>query len=323
MLASGQCFEMDDGTYALLSLSSWAIAAGLMKTEQQPVGAGAPNRSLYRGQGVALLTQHGKERVIAPVLAAAVGCLVERVTGYDTDLLGTFTRDIPRPGTRLEAARAKARIGMNLSGRSLGLGSEGSFGLDPYAGMFPWNVELVLFIDDALGIEVIGVAQGKANSAQLLSADWGEIEAFARTVGFPEHHLVLRPEGPADTRIRKGVSDWPELKDTYAWAASQSVSGKVFMEVDLRAYANPVRLTLISQAAADLGRRLGSLCPICNAPGFWVIESLPGLLCQACRSPTRQIRAEIHGCLKCEYRVTREHTDREYADPGQCDVCNP
>ncbi len=294
-----------------------------MKTEQQPVGADAPHRSLYRGQGVALLTQHGKEQVIAPALAAAVGCLVERVAGYDTDLLGTFTRDIPRPGTPLEAARAKARIGMNLSGRSLGLGSEGSFGLDPHVGMFPWNVEVLLFIDDLRGIEVIGVAQGKANSAQLLSTDRAEVEAFARAVGFPEHHLVLRPEGPADTRIRKGISDWPGLKDAYAWAVSQSVSGKVFAEVDLRAYANPVRLTHIRQAAEDLGRRLGSLCPICNTPGFWVVESLPGLPCEACRSPTRQIRAEIHGCLKCQHRVTREYIDREYADPGQCDVCNP
>ena len=102
----------------------------------------------YAGQRVALLTQHGKERGLAPVLAAALGCRVERVAGYDTDLLGTFARDIPRAGTQIEAARKKARLGMQLAGLPLGLASEGSFGPDPMLGMFPWNVEFLIFIDE-------------------------------------------------------------------------------------------------------------------------------------------------------------------------------
>ena len=79
----------------------------------------------YRGRRVALLTRHGKERALAPVLEPALGCRVERVGGYDTDQLGTFTREIPRAGTQLEAARRKARIGMELAGLPLGLASEG------------------------------------------------------------------------------------------------------------------------------------------------------------------------------------------------------
>ena len=113
--------------------------------------------SIYAESRVALLTQHGKEGVIASVLDAALGCRVERVMGYDTDLLGTFTRDIPRAGMQLEAGRKKARIGMELSGLSLGLASEGSFGPDPMVGMFPWNVEFLIFIDDERGLEVVGV----------------------------------------------------------------------------------------------------------------------------------------------------------------------
>ena len=85
----------------------------------------------YPGRQVALLTQHGKERVIAAALEPALGCRVERVAGYDTDLLGTFTRDIPREGTKLEAARKKARLGMELAGLPLGIASEGAFGPDP------------------------------------------------------------------------------------------------------------------------------------------------------------------------------------------------
>ena len=79
----------------------------------------------YLGRRAAFLTQHGKERVVAPTLEAALGCKVSLVTGYDTDLLGTFTRDIARAGSQIEAARKKARIGMELAGLPLGLASEG------------------------------------------------------------------------------------------------------------------------------------------------------------------------------------------------------
>lgn len=90
-----------------------------------------PCPNLYVDRRVALLTQHGKEAVLGEVLGEALACKVERIEGFDTDTLGTFTRDIARVGNQLEAARRKARIGMQLSGLPIGLASEGSFGPDP------------------------------------------------------------------------------------------------------------------------------------------------------------------------------------------------
>ena len=279
--------------------------------------------SIYAESRVALLTQHGKEGVIAPVLDAALGCRVERVTGYDTDILGTFTRDIPRAGMQLEAARKKARIGMQLSGLSLGLASEGSFGPDPFAGMFPWNVEFLIFLDDERGLEVVGVAQGKANFSHLLTDDWAAVAAYAKQAGFPAHHLALRPESEDDPRIRKGIAAWAELETAFAWARSAAANGRVCVETDLRAHANPTRMDNIRLAAEDLVKKLHSLCPDCGTPGFWIVERVAGLPCEACGAPTRETRAEIIGCLKCAHRETRERADRQYADPGRCDYCNP
>ena len=50
-------------------------------------------------------------------------------------------------------------MGMTLSGLPVGLASEGSFGPDPFTGMFPgmWKC---WWLDDHLGIEVVGMAQG-------------------------------------------------------------------------------------------------------------------------------------------------------------------
>ena len=277
----------------------------------------------YLGRRVAFLTQHGKEKVVAPALEAMLGCKVSHVTGYDTDLLGTFTRDIPRIGTQREAARRKARIGMELSGLPLGLASEGSFGPDPMTGMFAWNVELLVFIDDERGIEVTGVAQGKTNFSHLLTTDWAAAESFARQAGFPAHYLVVRPESEDDPRMRKGIAAWVALEAAFAWALAASASGRVFVETDMRAHANPTRMDNIRLATEDLVKKLCSLCPACSTPGFWIVERVTGLPCEACGAPTRETRAEVHGCLKCAHRLTRERTDRQSADPGRCDYCNP
>lgn len=279
--------------------------------------------SCYHDQRFALLTQHGKESLIAPVLGTAIGCRVERVTGYDTDLLGTFTRETPRVGSQIEAARKKARIGMELSGLAFGLASEGSFGADPYAGMIPWNMEILLFIDDEHEFQVVGVADGKANFSHLLTADWTEAEKFARQSQFPSHHMVVRPESEENHHIRKGIATWTALKTAFAQAQQQAANAQVFLETDVRAHANPTRQEIIRLAAEDLAKKLNSLCPACGLPGFWLVERVKGLPCESCGTPTRETCAEIYGCVKCTHRLRHENPEPQYADQGRCDYCNP
>jgi Zn ribbon nucleic-acid-binding protein len=295
----------------------------MIAKEGEVIPMASENGFLYRGRKIALLTQHGKERVIAPVLGPALGCQVERVAGYDTDLLGTFTRDIPRAGTQIEAARKKARTGMSLSGLSIGIASEGSFGPDPFAGVFPWNLEILIFIDDERDIEICGAAQGKANFSHSLASGWSEAESFAREAGFPGQHLVVRPEGEIDPRIRKGIASWKDLENAFEWASGQSKTGQVFLETDGRAHANPVRMENIRLASEDLLRKILSACPACNAPGFWVVDRIPGLPCRNCGGGTQDFLADVYGCIKCGHRARQERSDWKYADPLHCDYCNP
>ena len=277
----------------------------------------------YSGQRIALLTQHGKERVIAPVLEPALGCQVQLVSDFDTDQLGSFTRDIPRPGSQLEAARRKARIGMERSGLSIGLASEGSFGPDPLTGLFPWNVELLVLIDDLQGIEIVGMAQGEAQSGHLLTGDWDEARAFAATEDFPAHQLVLRPQHQDDQRLHKGIADWDRLRSCFEDCKAQAGNGLVFLETDLRAFANPSRMSRIGEAASDLLRRLQSRCPACDRPGYWVTERQAGLPCEACGEPTAIYRVEIWHCPSCTHRAVVPRTDRTSVGPQHCQHCNP
>ncbi|WP_232027566.1 DUF6671 family protein [Acidithiobacillus ferridurans] len=271
---------------------------------------------------MALLTQHGKEKVVTPILASAIGCEVTLVTGFDTDQLGTFTRDIPRAGTQIEAARKKARIGMELAHLPLGLASEGSFGPDPFTGLFSLNVEMVVWIDDTLGIEVVGVASGRTNFSHLLAANWEQAEAFARAIDFPEHGIVVRPRHEDDSRIRKGIADWESLREAFFWACGEADNGCVFLETDVRAHMNPMRMEIIASATRDLADKLATPCPVCNTPGFDIVERVPGLPCEGCGAPTRDTRADIHRCGRCGHQVALERLEKA-APAGHCDWCNP
>jgi hypothetical protein len=187
------------------------VNRNLLQQTNQTSGRQQPKIGDYRNQHVALLTQHGKEGVISPVLAKLLGCHVEKVEGFDTDLLGTFSRDMAREGSQLDAARKKARIGMDLSGHYIGVASEGSFGTDPFTGMLPWNSELLIWIDDRLGIEIVTTSASKTNFSHRLVDSWEEAEDFARSVGFPEHRLVVRPADKKHSEFRKGLADWVSL----------------------------------------------------------------------------------------------------------------
>ena len=168
-----------------------------------------------------------------------------------------------------------------------------------------------------------GVAQGKANFSHLLTDDWAAAAAYVRQAGFPAHHLVVRPEGEDDPRMRKGIATWVALEAAFVWALAASASVRVFVETDLRAHANPTRMDNIRLADEYLVKKLCSLCPACSTPGFWIVGRVAGLPCADCGALTREIRAEVHGCPKCAHRLTRERTDRHSADPGRCDYCNP
>ena len=279
--------------------------------------------SFFEGQKIALLTQHGKERVIAPVLEPLLHCQIQHVSDYDTDQLGSFSREIARPGSQLDAARRKAQIGMERSGLALGIASEGSFGPDPFTGMFLWNIEMVVLLDARHNLEIVGIAQGQARSADKLVSNWEAAATFASLAGFPEHHMMLRPDHADDPRVRKGIADWKTLEQQFTEVLAQASSGQVFIESDLRAHANPTRLENIRLATIDLGKRMSSHCPQCAMPGYGPIKAITGLPCAHCHRPTSLARGEQWHCGRCNHAETIWRSDAKEADPRHCDYCNP
>jgi len=277
----------------------------------------------YEGCPIAFLTQHGKQDLVREPLEAALGCHLVHTDGYDTDQLGTFTRELTRAGSQLDAARKKAEIGMALTGASVGMASEGSFGPDPYGAFMPWNTEVVLWLDRGSGLEVTGFAHSPAQSLHRMVSSLPELERFAAEAGFPEHQLVLRPDHPEHPAMHKGLRDHEALTKAFHLAQALSAHGGVFVENDLRAFANPTRQKTILQATDQLIQKLLSLCPNCATPGYWLSEQIPGLPCRDCGQLTRLAKAEIWRCPKCPHEEQRTHHKPTWADPARCDFCNP
>jgi hypothetical protein len=272
---------------------------------------------------VGFLTQHGKEDIVSAILEPAMGFQIERVPGFDTDSLGTFTREIPRRGTQQQAAQVKAKLAVKLSRTELGLGSEGSFGRDPVSGLIPWNIEALCLYDKRNHLSIYGWASGPSPHAHGEAHTWAELVSIAERVGFPSQHLVLRQHKEDRQHVRKGIDDWAMLRETFHNIISSTGTTSVFAECDLRAFCSPSRRETIKKAAWNLSERLKSICDKCGAPGFWKKNIIPGRKCRLCGEPTDLPMAEVWWCLHCHNRETRAIEGHKFANPGQCAFCNP
>lgn len=276
-------------------------------------GTGTPE-----GVPVLLATRHGKERVIAPLLWP-LGMTVVTVD-VDTDRFGTFSGEVPRVGSALDAARAKIEAAFACCPNvSRALASEGSFGPHPVSPWLPWAQELVLYRDRDSDLEVCGEDSGTAtNHASARCASPEEGLAFARRCGFPEHGVIVMPDD--GVQPLKDLADESSLRA--ALAQLLSAQEAVTLVTDMRAHRNPTRMAAIGRATQDLVQRLRTPCPHCARPGFGLSGHERGLPCAACGAPTRRYRAQILRCAGCGH-TARRVLALALADPGDCDWCNP
>jgi hypothetical protein len=277
-----------------------------------------------------LATRHGKLGLIAPALARVGYAL--RTVDVDTDTLGTFSGEVPRPGAPRDVAVAKARLAMVAAGVGVGVASEGTVGPSPLVPFANADIELVVLVDDTLGIAVVGRHIG--HELRVIGEDVtpGQLarpgaidDLFARAgVGGPDgHHLIVRPAAGAPDPVVKAVGDRDVLSAAVVRCADASPDGRARIETDLRAHLCPSRRPAIVAAADDLARRLASRCPACASPGWGVVRALPGRPCADCGVPTRAPRADVEACVACEEERERPRPDVTPVDPAQCDRCNP
>jgi hypothetical protein len=285
------------------------------------------NQSLFTNRVAVLATMHQKERVIAPILAKEFGIKVTILEDFNTDLFGTFTREIKRLGTQIEAARFKAEKVLELTGESLALASEGSFAPHPSFPYISSNREIVILIDKQNNLEIIGeeFSTDTNHNYQTISS-LEEAFNFTQKVGFPEHGvIVMTEENPQDSKgVFKGITTEAQLVEAVNFTLANSPTGTAHIETDMRAMYNPTRMKNIEKATLNLISKIKSVCPQCSTPGFEITQRVQGLPCVMCSAPTILTKSVIYQCKKCSFKTEKLYPDGiEFADPGQCMYCNP
>jgi ribosomal protein L37E len=268
---------------------------------------------------------HGKEQVVAPIMAQWFGLRVERAAEIDTDALGAFTGEIERKGSMLDAARAKARLAIERTGAPLGFGSEGAFGPHPIVPILPSGLELMVLIDSESNHEIAVHRRTGTNYDSIFVPPGRDLSNFLARIGFPEHAVIVRPENSdARSAVVKGIVDREVLHDAIESMAIVSASGRALVQTDMRAHLNPTRMKAIRHVAKALALRIARLCPACGSPGFGLTDIKRGLLCEECGSPTNLVQAEVHACERCGHKENkRERPPTLRADPTWCNFCNP
>ncbi len=283
--------------------------------------------SSFRNRVAVLATMHGKEQAIAPILEPELGLKIQVPPDFDTDRFGTFTRDIDRSGTQLEAARKKALSAIEQTGFDLAIASEGSFAPHPAFPMLACDRELVVLIDILNDLEIVGESiSTETNFNHCSVSSFDQAYQFAIKAGFPNHGLVVMVSKDATDRddILKSISNIDQLKEAVEIALAQSTTGSVHIETDMRAMYNPTRMNAIAQATHDLIKNLKHCCPNCSAPGFTVSNVRSGLPCRWCGAPTGLTLAQIYQCQKCDFEQEKLYpNDVQSADPMYCLYCNP
>jgi ribosomal protein S27AE len=285
------------------------------------------NPHLLLNRVAVLATMHQKERVMAPILERELGVKIIVPTDFDTDKFGTFTREVKRLGTQIEAVRLKAAKALEIAGETLAFASEGSFGPHPMMPYLPANREIVILLDKTHNLELVGESLSvETNYSHQLVSSVEEAKVFANKVGFPAHALVVITGAAAtgNSEIVKGIVTEKQLFDAVRAGINKSVSGKVHVETDMRAMYNPTRMQNIENATLDLVKKFKQFCPECGWPGFDIAQTKIGLPCGLCYFPTQLVRSTIYLCKNCGYTKEELFPDgRETADPAQCQYCNP
>lgn len=273
----------------------------------------------YDGAAVTFATMHGKELLASTAFREILGATVTAPPDLDTDQFGTFAGDIPRTLAPLAAARVKARLGMRMTGAAFGLASEGSFGSG--LGYLVENREILVFIDEGRGLEVVEAAMNTSplpGARSIRSAP--DALAFASSVGFPNQGVIVQSTLERQTTAHKTITRLADLESIVTKLLQDDAS--VTILPDYRAHKSPSRASIIRVLSERMARRLRTTCPACEAPGYGQVDIERGVPCSLCGGATQVIAADICGCALCEHR-TRIARDLTLADPRWCDYCNP
>lgn len=267
---------------------------------------------------VGFATKHQKELILAGILQP-LGYEIT-VANFDTDLLGTFSGEVPRTHSHKSAAIEKARLSMELLGLPVGIGSEGSIGSDSAIPLLNSDIETLAWIDRELNFELLVTHRSFDVFARTrtINRDF-DCQELVEFFDLPTHAVIVKT--PGYEVVEKGIKSDLELINGINRALT--IGSEVIIESDLRAHLSPTRAQVIRECGEKLAAALSTNCPSCSCPGWMVVDLQFGLPCESCGAEvSKSVRGQIFGCPRCPERMVVP-VKALVASAASCDYCNP
>ncbi len=276
----------------------------------------------FKNRQLVIATMHGKEKVIAPLLHE-LGVEIVLPQNLNTDSLGTFSGEIERENNPLETAKQKCLQAIQLTGCTLAIANEGSFGPHPQYYFLPADEEIIVLIDTQNNLEIkTSYTTTETNFAAKTCFNLNEVNEFAKQVFFPSHALIVTPAEKMFNPIFKGITTQEDLQKYCTQILEKHQ--QVFVQTDLRAMHNPTRMNAIEQATKQLLSIVNSTCSKCQTPGFTVTKTTAGLPCSFCGTPSSYSLYHVYTCSKCNFIEEKKYPNgKQTIEPMYCQVCNP
>jgi hypothetical protein len=263
---------------------------------------------------VSLLTKHGKEKIIAPILCESFKIELIHTDKFDTDSLGSFDHKIFRTLSPIECALKKAYMSCELTNCQQGLGSEGS--INSHFGLGVVDEEFIAFVDIKRNLEIVAQAKKalSLNVFEVKDAEELTIQLSDSTLLGNSKQKWIVHQG---NECLKGLASYELTSQITSWPAK--------CEPDLRAMNCPQRQEVIALAMHDLLQRLSAFCPQCEMINFVPkvkqsgLEYLP---CELCSLPTNKPVPLTKHCDSCEF-TEKEDSAPLVASAFYCNFCNP
>ena len=279
-------------------------------------------KSTYQDKEALIVTKHGKEQVIQPLLKGYLGLNANCPEGFDTDQFGTFSGSVERQDGPKATVRKKCLTALEKFSKPIGVATEGSFGAHPASPFLPAHEEWMVFMDLERGIEVYERELSTA-TVQFSRAfsNLNEAKDFLTSISFPDQRIFIHSDEKMNDQANYPSSlqaAHNEIERLFAQYETCWISS------DLRAHANPSRMKVIETVAEKLVKRLLSACPNCQTPGYGKEDVKRGLPCAQCNFPTSGVQADIFECKSCGFREElNASTYPKNQDPTYCLICNP
>jgi len=279
----------------------------------------------FRDSTIVFATNHGKARAASELFTRVLNTTIKELI-IDSDRLGTFSGEVERAGSMLDALRGKIKLAREVTQERFVLVSEGSFGQAGGLAFVAQGTEMLMLHDSVTGVEVVEqYISWDTNYATATLKTVDDLRCFLPRIDFGLHALVLYPEGISPiTQVRKGITTLQEAEEAFATSIAASPVNSVLAISDMRAHVKPTRMKAIQACCELLVQRLATACPKCASGGFGLVATEPGLPCAACGAPTERAKAERHACVVCGANIKKPRSDgRTTADAGECQWCNP